>query len=557
MAGYRNSQFQPRDGTSNQQKNNAISIRYLVVVCGIFLAIICLYKIATYLCREHRRAIVLANLDRQQYWELNHISLLVQLKKHITYAPLWRKNYQTRIQISGIDIGSLPGRFDFLVLLGWTAFNLLWVTYPMSQSSSHVAILRSRAGVAALFNIFPVLLFSLKNNPLIPLLNIPFGTFNTFHRWVARLCAMEILLHVCAWLWSIRASGWKGMIEGMYGVSLICGAVSTIAAIVILLQAWSPLRHLFYEIFLILHKVFSFIVFLGIYLHLFFIHLPQSYWMYFIATIWISDVISRLSRLAHKGITDVTVRALEGGACRVTFQLRTVCHIKPGTYIYVWVPKIARFESHPFSIAWSVPQQSSTNISVLIRAQKGFTKEIYDIAQATPKKLILTRGFCEGFYGNYDDLSSYGHVVLLAGGIGITHHVMYLKNLLEGYRDGIVAAKCIHLVWCFPTSDYFNWVRPWMEKTFTILCCEDVLRISLYLTQKDDMRGMDGIPTWVTIEYGRCNVASVIRGSIAGGSGALAVAVCGPPSLSDAARVAVRDRVEQRAIDFYDTAFAY
>jgi predicted ferric reductase len=564
MAHSLNNHFQLRDSTSNQQRNNAISIRYLLVVCGIFLAIVCLCRLGTNLHREYRRAIVLANLGHQRYWELIHIAWLAWLKKHLLYAPLWRKHYRRCVQISDISVGLLPGRWHSLLLLSWTVINLLWIIYPTSQSSSAVVTLRARAGTAALFNILPVLLFSLKNNPLIPLLNISFDTFNVFHRWLARLCIFEILLHVCAWLGGTRTSGWKNVSEGMYGVSFSCGGVSTIAAIIILLQAWSPLRHAFYETFLTLHKLLAVIVFFGIYLHLSVIHLPQSSWVYIIAAIWIFDTISRLVRLILRNIdrrkwkTDVTVWALEGGACRVTFHLRTFCCIKPGTHIYVWIPKIAIFQSHPFSVAWSEPQESGTDISVLIRARTGFTKELYDAVQGS-KHIIFARGFCEGFYGNYNDLSSYGHVVLLAGGVGITHHVMYLKNLLEGYRDGIVAAECIHLVWCFPTSDYLNWVRPWMDKIFTIPCCEDVLRISLYLTQQDDMRGIGDLPKWVAISYGngRCNVEDVIQDSVANGNGTLAVAVCGPASLSDAVRVEVRNRVERRAIDFFDAAFTY
>jgi predicted ferric reductase len=507
-------------------------------------------------------------MARQRYWELNRITWFASFKKNLLHAPLWRKHYSRDVQILTIGIGSMPGRHNCVLLLSWTAINLWWMIYPISESSSAVLALRQRAGTAALFNIFPILLFSLKNNPLIFLLNIPFDTFNVFHRWLARLFILETLLHICAWLQeTLETLGWNGvqlsLSRGIYGVSLSCGAMSTFAVIVIMFQAWNPLRHTFYEIFLSVHKLLAFITFLGIYLHLFVIHLTQSSWIYVVASIWICDVIARFVRLVLRNVdrrkwtTDVTIRALEGGACRLTFHLRTCCSIRPETYIYVWLPRIATFQSHPFSIAWSEPKESGTDISVVIRAQTGFTKALYDTVRASPKDIIIDQGVCEGFYGNYHDLSSYGQVILLAGGVGIAHQIMYLKELLEGYRNCTVAARCIHLVWWFPTSNYFNWVRPWMDKIFAFGCCEHVVRLNLYLTRQTDLQGIDGLPEWVAIKYGRCNVEKLIQDSATSGNGVMAVVICGPASFSDSVRIAVRNRMKDRVMDIFDASFRY
>lgn len=51
-------------------------------------------------------------------------------------------------------------------------------------------------------------------------------------------------------------------------------------------------------------------------------------------------------------------------------------HYKPGDYVLVNIPKIAKYEWHPFTIS-SSPEQSS-NIWLHIRAVGTWTKKLYD-----------------------------------------------------------------------------------------------------------------------------------------------------------------------------------
>lgn len=44
-------------------------------------------------------------------------------------------------------------------------------------------------------------------------------------------------------------------------------------------------------------------------------------------------------------------------------------------------------------------------------------------------------------------LHSYGTVMLFAGGIGITHQVPHVRDLVTGFGNGTVAARKVILVW--------------------------------------------------------------------------------------------------------------
>ena len=96
-----------------------------------------------------------------------------------------------------------------------------------------------------------------------------------------------------------------------------------------------------------------------------------------------------------------------------------------------------------------------------------------------------------------------------------------------------------------------------MDKIFAFGCCEHIVRLNLYLTRQADLQGIDGLPVWVAIKYGRCDVEKLIQDSATSGNGAMAVVVCGPASFSDSVRVAVRNRMEDRVMDIFDASFRY
>ena len=47
----------------------------------------------------------------------------------------------------------------------------------------------------AISNLPVMWLFSTRNNCLLWATSWEFGTFNTFHRWIGRVCAIEVFVH--------------------------------------------------------------------------------------------------------------------------------------------------------------------------------------------------------------------------------------------------------------------------------------------------------------------------------------------------------------------------
>jgi hypothetical protein len=588
-----------------KQEQNLLAVHILVSLL-VVLVLFTLFLQWSKIGMAHLRHIsVIANVEHQRFWSNNRTNWWPWLKKHFLYAPLWKKRHNEELQVSkAVSIGTLPGRGHFVIMVVYAGFNIVWIlTLPYHEESRVlIAALRGRAGVMAVFNLFPTIVFALRNNPLIPILHVPFDTFQLFHRWAARTFIIEAVIHVSAWLANTReAGGWnaigKGLTNGPQSQSFAWGLVGAIAGLVILVQSWSPLRHGFYETFLVLHKIFVFLVFLGILLHLRLDKLSQAPWMVVIFLIWMYDYLCRGYRIFRYNFnwnrsqyhSKVFIEALEGEACRLTFHLPTYWKPRPGAHVHTYLPSFALSQSHPFSVAWAdvheLPSGVSsrntekmlpltvkdveisslsenanrrTSISLICRARTGFTRDLYSQVKNMPGSQCWSWGYVEGFYyGSHESLASYSDVLLFAGGVGITNQIMFARKLLDGYAQGTVAVRRIQLVWSCPDKACLEWVRPWMNEILAMPGRRDALKILLFITRQRRPENYLSDSRSVSLVSGRCNVQDVVDRAVIERTGALAVTVCGPGAFADSVRDAVRKRVKVGVVDFVEEAFTY
>lgn len=124
-----------------------------------------------------------------------------------------------------------------------------------------------------------------------------------------------------------------------------------------------------------------------------------------------------------------------------------------------------------------------THISLVCRARTGLTRKMYDKASNMPGQVFTTWGAIEGPYGGYESLTSYGTVILFAGGVGITHQVGYVKHLILQYQAGMSSTRKILLVWSVPNTEALEWVRVWMDEVLRMEGRRDILRIELFVTK--------------------------------------------------------------------------
>ncbi|KAI4643729.1 hypothetical protein J4E93_006741 [Alternaria ventricosa] len=556
----------------------------LVGISGILL----LLRISNMWWKHSRHLSAMGN-SKQKYWEVNRTSWWPWLNRHVLMAPLWKKKHNAQFQISSaIDNGTLPGRWHTIMLVIYVALNVAWcvaLPYKVLDHKETLAALRGRSGTLAALNLIPTVLFALRNNPLITLLQVSYDDFNLFHRWAARITIAEAIVHTAAWLYNTKlAAGWPAVTaalhtEGSYG----WGMVGTVAFTFLGIQAWSPFRHAFYETFLNIHRLCVIAALLGLYKHLELHSLPQVPWMHLVFFFWGAEWVCRWASILYYGIglrqrSSITVEAMPGEAVRLTINMVREWTPRPGCHVHMWMPALSLWSSHPFSVAWAATltpdskemtlpmlegdvlamhgrPQKSKQISLVCRARTGLTRHMYEKACKSPNEQFTTFGFIEGPYGGHHSLDSYGTAVLFAGGVGITHQVMYLKHLVNGYNNGTTATQRIVLIWTVPTSDCLEWVRPWMDEVLRMKGRKQCLRIKLFISRPKGR--VESSSETVKMYSGRPQHAALIEEEVKNRVGAMAVTVCASGGMADGVRHAVRPFLTQGSVDFIEEAFTY
>jgi NAD(P)H-flavin reductase len=145
----------------------------------------------------------------------------------------------------------------------------------------------------------------------------------------------------------------------------------------------------------------------------------------------------------------------------------------------------------------------------------------------------------EGPYGAHHDLSSFDHVLLVAGGSGVTAIAPHVRALANTETD-------VTVVWAAPDSHYAaDILSNELANTFA----------SIYLTREKDHPDPDHL-------CGRPDVDDIVAKAVANiqGNERLAVLACGPGSMMDdlrAAVVASYGTVQGHQIEYFEEAFTW
>ena len=539
-----------------------------------------------------------ASSRQQSYWSEDRTSIWPGLKKKILYAPLWKKRHNREIQLSrAMNVGTLPSRLHTVLLLTYLLSNIIYcliLDYGQPKAES-IAELRGRTGHLALVNMVPLIVLASRNSPFITLLRVSFDTYNLFHRWIGRVVAAQAFVHTLAWAWNVHdAAGMKGIGEHLHeNPFLAYGLLGTSAMTMIMLQAPSIIRHAFYESFLHIHQLLAIVTIIGVKAHCRMGVLPGESYIDWVIALWVLERAARLFRIIFRNISmrrfsKFTVEALPGKdveACRVTIEPVRPWNYRPGTHTYIYLPSISFWMNHPFSIAWSderetsyltpeieklgkefdvesavydLPTRNPTKFSLIIAKRTGMTATLFDKARASPNGVLRTYGLVEGPYGGIDRLHSYGTVILFAGGVGITHQIGHVRDLLQGQLAGTVATQKVVLCWTVKNTETLEWIRPWMDEILQMSNRKQVLKIMLFVTRPRSAREVVSRSETVQMFPGRCSPVLLLRKELLSRVGATVVTVCGPGAFADEVRGAVRDVVDEGAtVDFTEESFTW
>jgi hypothetical protein len=135
--------------------------------------------------------------------------------------------------------------------------------------------------------------------------------------------------------------------------------------------------------------------------------------------------------------------------------------------------------------------------------------------------------------------------------------VPHVRDLVVGYANGTVAARKVVLVWVIQSPEHLEWIRPWMTEILALDKRREVLRVMLFVSRPRSTKEIHSPSATVQMFPGRPNIDTLLGIEMENQVGAMGVSVCGPGSLSDDVRRAVRNRQYQGAIDFVEEAFTW
>ncbi|KAI9037795.1 ferric reductase family protein [Aspergillus affinis] len=580
----------------------------LYVLGGVFFVLF-IGRAIIRLRHRRRRQEALEKKDQSRFVRSSRLSAFV--KKHILYAPLFTTRHSREFRLlDTFHMGVVPLRLETLLLLGYIALNLIFffalidwwaeyseMMYQLKYAGGHLAVMNSPA----------LVLTAGRNNPLIWLLGLPFDTFNLMHRWIGRLMVAGGILHViCVVVGQAQKESMSKITYLIWHTPFfVAGLVALIAFVAIFLQSASPVRHAFYEAFLHLHIVLAIMAFVGLWYHL--QGLAQQWVMLATLVLWGLDRAGRLGLILWRNfgrkMTRATVELLPGDVARVDVTMARSWQFKAGQYMYLYIPSLGLWTSHPFSVAWKLsqppgmlqkrgsgdslnallgePQQAV--MSFLIKRRDGFTHKLVEKVNKSPDEKFTARALAEGPFGGLHSLNSYGTVVLVAGGIGITHPMSYMQEFVSGFAARMTAVRKVTLVWVVRSLDHLTWIQPWMttllnhpaiqvpneQKQHSYFSLPEFsLSVQIYVTLKETSTEdfKTGESPWantvpptvpISLNFGKPSFDHILETEKATQVGAMAVSVCGPGAMGDDVRKTVREKQGSQTMDLYEETFSW
>uniref|UniRef100_A0A3B3V2I7 NADPH oxidase 5 n=1 Tax=Poecilia latipinna TaxID=48699 RepID=A0A3B3V2I7_9TELE len=179
-----------------------------------------------------------------------------------------------------------------------------------------------------------------------------------------------------------------------------------------------------------------------------------NFWKWFVVPgfVFLLEKIVGIAVSRIGGLYIVEVNLLPSKVTHLVIRRPQFFQFKPGDYIYINIPVIAKYEWHPFTIS-SAPEQPDT-MWLHVRSMGQWTNRLYEYFRQ-PESLILcslfylqvsaksgeNHRFCnikcyvDGPYGTPTrQIFASEHAVLIGAGIGITPFASILQSIMYRYR---------------------------------------------------------------------------------------------------------------------------
>ena len=370
-------------------------------------------------------------------------------RKHVTLPAAASKNKTNEKPFLKVFDFLVPSRLETLILIGFVAVtiaccsaNIRYVENDPVFATRRLAIVRyvaDRTGIVVSVNMPLLILFAGRNNFLQWLTRWDFATFIAFHRWVARIIFILVVIHAFCFTTSF-------CIRGSYAVHmirtyLIWGTLATVAGGVIMVQGMLFLRRKWYEMFLIIHIIMAALFIGGAWIHV--DELGYVWFYYATVAVWVFDRVVRIGRLVVFGCPKSEVILLADETLKVIVPKPSYWKSVPGGHAFIHFMRPSCFwQSHPFTFTSS---EEEDKIVLYCKVKGGVTHGLYQYLANHPGRTTQIRVALEGPYGEPTAAKRYDSAVFVAGGNGIPGIYSEIHDLAVRSKSNI--KQSLKLVW--------------------------------------------------------------------------------------------------------------
>ncbi|XP_071724737.1 ferric reduction oxidase 7, chloroplastic-like [Rutidosis leptorrhynchoides] len=287
-----------------------------------------------------------------------------------------------------------------------------------------------------------------RGSVLLRLVDIPFEHATRYHVWLGHLTMLLFTLHGLLFVipWAIEGRLIKELLEWKdIGVANLPGVISLLAGLVMWATSLHTVRKHYFELFFYTHQLYIvFVVFFAL-------HVGDFIFSFAAGGIYLF-MLDRFLRFfqSRKTVKVLSASCLPCGTVELVLSKPANLSYNALSFIFLQVRELSWLQWHPFSVS-SSPLDGKYHLAVLIKVLGEWTEKLKEKI-STKSNLTVS---VEGPYGHEVPYHlMYEHLILVAGGIGISPFIAVLSDILHRIKEGKPCLpRKVSIVWAVKKSD--------------------------------------------------------------------------------------------------------
>lgn len=359
----------------------------------------------------------------------------------------------------------------------------------------------AKFGLIGLFCLALLFITISRGSVLLRIIDIPFEHATRYHVWLGHLTMWLFTLHGLFYMidWAIQGRLVHQLLEWKdIGVANLAGVISLTAGLLMWVTSLEPVRKWNFELFFYTHQLYIvFVVFLAL-------HAGDFVFCFAAGGIFLF-MLDRFLRFiqSRKAVDIISATSLPCGTVELVISKPANLRYNALSFIFLQVRELSWLQWHPFSVS-SSPLDGKHHLSVLIKVLGEWTEKLkgkisnkHDEPQKLQQSQLqsLMTASVEGPYGHESPYHlTYKHLVLVAGGIGISPFLAVLNDIFNRLKEGKPCMpRNILIVWAIKKSDELPILSMLnMESIDQILLDALNLEIQIFVTRESEPEVEEG-----------------------------------------------------------------